>query len=347
MKKKKKNTKKTTSKKKKKSTNTALFLKATIFVLVLLILGLGAFLGKIIYENKETKKELHQTKISLKSLEEKVNNLQKELKKEKQKIITYSEIKDYEEVLKKQKTTPKKQTQPKSPQKQPKVKTVHFKKPKLVIIIDDVAFANQIRAIKSLPFKITPSFFPPNRYHPNTAKYATYFKDYMIHVPMEAIHWNKPEINTLKTTSSYVDIYRRISELKAQFPNAMFINNHTGSKFTSDIESMNKLFKVLRLQNLGFVDSKTTPYSKAKLANNTYHIPLFSRDIFLDNEENISYIHNQLKKAVRIAMKKGYAIAIGHPHKITFEALKSARGILRNVDVITINQLYKLQHAKN
>jgi len=346
MKKKKKTTKKTTSKKKKKSTNTTLFLKATIFVLVLLILGLGAFLGKILYENKETKKELHQTKITLKSLEEKVNNLQKELKKEKQKIITFSEIKDYQLAIKKEENKSKIPPKKHIPQKQTK-KVAKYKKPKLVIIIDDVAFANQVRAIKSLPFKVTPSFFPPNKYHPNTAKYAKYFKDYMVHVPMQAISWNKPEINTLKTSSSYVDIYRRISELKALFPNAMFINNHTGSKFTSDIESMNKLFKVLRLQNLGFVDSKTTPYSKAKLANNTYHIPLFSRDIFLDNEENISYIHNQLKKAVRVARKKGYAIAIGHPHKITFEALKSARGILRNVDVITINQLYKLQHAKN
>jgi len=338
-------------KRKNKSTkkNSNLLLKSIIFTLLILIFVLGGFLAKLLLENKETKKVLQKTQVNLQILEHKVKKLEKELKEKEKKIIKYSEIQDYKEAIKKQKPQPKPTAEPKKPKTTPKIvqKRAYKSKPKLVIIIDDVAFSNQVRAIKSLPFKITPSFFPPTKTHPNTPIYARYFNDYMIHVPMEAISWNKPELNTLKTTSTYVDIYQRISELKADFPNALFINNHTGSKFTSDTSSMYNLFRVLRLQNLGFVDSKTTPNSKSKLAESKYPIPLYCRDIFLDNEENISYIHNQLKKAVRIAQKRGYAIAIGHPHSVTFKALRSAKYILKNVDVVTINELYRLQHEKN
>ena len=35
--------------------------------------------------------------------------------------------------------------------------------------------------------------------------------------------------------------------------------------------------------------------------------------VFIDNEENYQYIQNQLKQAIEIAKKQGYAIAIGHP----------------------------------
>jgi len=79
---------------------------------------------------------------------------------------------------------------PPPPPKEEKPKPVISKpvvssyKPKLVIIIDDVSFRSHVRAIKSLPFKITPSFFPPNKMHPNTPIYAREFKDYMVHVPI-------------------------------------------------------------------------------------------------------------------------------------------------------------------
>ncbi len=330
-----------TKKKKSKKPQTSPLLKSVIFVLVLLIVGLGAFLGKLVYEKNQAQKELVKTKNTLMELKKKVSKLEKELK-EKPKVSkkeTHSEIADYKEASKviMPPPPPPKEEKPKPVISKPGVSS---NKPKLVIIIDDVSFRSHVRAIKSLPFKITPSFFPPNKMHPNTPIYAREFKDYMVHVPMEAISWNKPELHTLKTTSSYLEIYETINSIKKEFPRVKFINNHTGSKFTSDLPSMKKLFRVLEIENMGFVDSRTTPNSKALLAKKSYDIPLYSRNIFIDNEENISYIHNQLKKAVRIAQKRGYAIAIGHPHKVTFQALKSAKNILKNVEVVTIDELY-------
>jgi len=46
-----------------------------------------------------------------------------------------------------------------------------------------------------------------------------------------------------------------------------------------------------------------------------------SRDIFLDNQKSGEYTRRQLFKAVRLAKKRGQAIAIGHPYPTTYLTL--------------------------
>jgi polysaccharide deacetylase 2 family uncharacterized protein YibQ len=331
----KKNTKKTsrkTSKKKKKSTN---YYKYVIIALLIVIAGLAGFLASYVYMQKEFKTAIKKQQNVIKTLEKKISKLEKETKKS-----PPSESFDYEQALKqikKEKIIP--------PKIQSPVKTVKkehkLNKPLLVIILDDVSFKWQTKAIKSIPYKITPSFFPPTSRHPNTPKLAQSFPVYMVHVPMQALHFNKPEPNTLNVGDSYSKIKSVIDEVKILFPRAKFINNHTGSKFTADTQSMKLLFKALKSDHIGFVDSKTTPLSKSRIAEKYYKIPLFSRNVFLDNKPDINYIQNQLKKAVEIAQKRGYAIAIGHPHKTTIEALKKSSDILKSVKVVYINELAK------
>ncbi|GAB6073796.1 divergent polysaccharide deacetylase family protein [Nautilia lithotrophica] len=299
----------------------------------MIIFSLSAFIVGIIYTQKNYEKELKKTQNTIKILQEKIKKLKTSSIKEKKENYSSvpSEIMDYQKSHNTTIILPPKEIKP------PAISKV--KKPKLVIIIDDVSFKGQVKRIKSIPYKITPSFFPPTKRHPNTAIYAKEFSHYMIHLPMQAIHFAKPEPKTLNIDDSYQTILNRIKEVKNEFPKAKFINNHTGSTFTSDKSAMIKLFKALKTENMGFVDSKTTPNSKAKEAQKLYNIPLYSRNIFLDNEENPTYIRNQLKKAVKIAKRRGYAIAIGHPHKITLETLKNSSDILKNIDVVYIDEL--------
>ena len=317
-------------------------LKTVAFSLVGIILLLSGFILGYVANKTESKKEITSCKNNIFLLQEKIEKLKKELSKsneEKEIKVVNSEIIDYLQSTKQKKQT----TQPLSTH--PHKSIQKNKKPKLVIIIDDVAFKYQVSLIKQIPFHITPSFFPPNKIHPKTYIYAKEFKSYMVHVPMQAFHFQKPEPNTLEINNSLKSIENRISLIKEEFPNAHFINNHTGSKFTSNYEAMKKLFKALKENNLGFVDSKTTHLIQSYNVNKIYHIPLFSRNIFLDNKEDKKYILNQLKKAIEIAKKRGYAIAIGHPHKITLETLKNAKNLLTQVDVIYIDELAK--YAKN
>ncbi len=332
----KKTTKKRAVKKKKSSFNPY---KIIIYTLILIITALGGFLASTYFIQNKFQKEISKQQNVIKKLEYKIAKLEKEsLKKPKKTTIIPSESMDYQQALKNAKITQTIQPKP-APVTIKKPHTSH--KPMLVIILDDVSFGYEVKAIKSIPFKITPSFFPPTKRHPKTAQYAKEFPAYMVHLPLEAIHFHHPEPNTLNVGDSYAKIKKRIDYIKHTFPKVKFINNHTGSTFTADYNSMLLLFKALKSDNLGFVDSKTTPYSKAYKADMVYKIPLFSRNIFLDNIQNVQYIQNQLKKAVKIAKKRGYAIAIGHPHKITLEALRQSAPILKNVQVVYINELAK------
>ena len=304
--------------KKKKSTSK---LKKGFFIFIglLFIVSLVSF---SYYLNKETKDEASvKSKIS-KSLpkitkkEVKVKRHKKVVKKPK--IITASNVDN--------------------------VTFVPYKnsKPKLVIIIDDVHTKAQVVSIKALPVKVTPSIFPPYKLAPNSNRLAYGLKHYMIHLPMESRNKKfNTQYKTLKVSFSNKKIENRIKELRLLFPKAKFINNHTGSVFTSDYAAMHLAYKSMRENGFIFLDSKTKNTSKVKEIAHSYGDVYVARDIFIDNDHSISAIHAQLKKAVKIARKKGYAIAIGHPHSVTMQALASSKEILKEVELVYIDELYK------
>ncbi|MEO1958679.1 MAG: divergent polysaccharide deacetylase family protein [Nautiliaceae bacterium] len=272
----------------------------------------------------------------IKSLYAKIENLKDEITKLKTKII---ELKKENNLLKTTKSEIEDYYRNLHPIQKIQKPIKKSKKPKLVIIIDDVAFNYEAKMIKQIPLHITPSFFPPDKRHPNTFKYAKEFTHYMVHLPLEAINYPTPENNTLLTSMSKEEILKKITHLKKLFPKLKFVNNHTGSKFTNSLVAMKKLFFALKINHLGFVDSLTISTTKSKLANKIYHIPLYMRDLFLDNNSNPAYIKKQLKKAVKIAKKYGYCIAIGHPHKTTLTTIKNSLDLLKDVKVVYIDEL--------
>jgi polysaccharide deacetylase 2 family uncharacterized protein YibQ len=222
-----------------------------------------------------------------------------------------------------------------------KVQKVAGEKGKLAIIFDDVAFSGDVRNIKALHIPVTMSFLPPTERHPNSAKLAQGEPYYMVHLPMEAMNFHSPEKSTLMTSDSKERVVERIRRIKGLFPNVEYINNHTGSKFTSDEEAMNKLIFALRLEDIGFIDSRTTAETKAEKVVKRYKIPYLARDVFLDHEDDVDAITMQIKKAVRIAKKYGRCIAICHPHESTLEALKASKALFKDVELVRIDKLAK------
>ncbi|MCW8822278.1 MAG: divergent polysaccharide deacetylase family protein [Sulfurovum sp.] len=215
-------------------------------------------------------------------------------------------------------------------------------KPKLAIIIDDVSTRNQLNKIEDTGIKMTPSIFPPSKLSMTSHTLATGLKHYMIHLPMESgsAQFNT-QYKTLITTFSDEEIEARVKELRKLFPTARYINNHTGSVFTDDYHAMETLYTALRKEGFMFVDSRTIGSTKVPQIAEEFGDAYVARDIFIDNEHNVPYIHRQLQKAVNMAKKKGYAIAIGHPHKMTMKALSSAAGIFQDVELVYIDELYR------
>lgn len=214
------------------------------------------------------------------------------------------------------------------------------KKPKLAIIIDDMANASQVRGLKALNLKLNPSFFPPDKNHSETPKLALKFDFYMVHLPLAAINYNKPELDTLNPNDNKERIFKKIKQIKKDFKDLRYINNHTGSLFTSNEEAMRKLYEALRAENISFVDSKTIGNSKANKVAKEFDMPYIQRDVFLDNEDDVNYVKKQLESAVKLAQKKGFVIAIGHPKKNTLKALEQSKELLKSVDLVYLSEIY-------
>jgi len=213
-------------------------------------------------------------------------------------------------------------------------------KPKLAIIIDDVSIKSHVNALKSLNIPLTMSFLPPSAARPNSAKLASKEKFYMVHLPMEAQSFSAEEPLTLRVNDSEETISDRIKELKRLFPKVAYINNHTGSKFTSNELAMNRLIFALNAQNINFIDSRTTAQTKAPKVLKNYGISYVARDVFLDHHMDIPYIKKQIKKAISIAKSHGTAIAIGHPHANTILALSESKKLFKDVELVYVNKLY-------
>ena len=214
--------------------------------------------------------------------------------------------------------------------------------PKLAIIMDDISTNAQASELKKLSIKVTPSIFPPEKQHPKTAWLAKDFSVYMVHLPLQALNYTNEKANTLRTGDSKEKISQRIKDIKNDFKGVKYINNHTGSGFTSDFKSTLALLDELKNSEIYFIDSLTTNKSTVLDASKKLGLKYAYRDVFLDNEQNVSKILKMINKAVAVAKKDGVAIAICHPYKSTFEALKIAqKDAFKGVEVVYVDKIYE------
>jgi polysaccharide deacetylase 2 family uncharacterized protein YibQ len=229
----------------------------------------------------------------------------------------------------------------KAPPPPPEARPLHpaGKGAKLVIIIDDVSYAHDVKAIQSTGLPLVMSFLPPSKRHPDSAVLAKQQHSYMVHLPLEAVAFHDEEPNTLHIDSSEEEIAKRISALKQLYPNTHYMNNHTGSKFTSDTVSMDKLIRVMKKEGLQFVDSRTIGTSKGREITTKYGMRYLGRDVFLDDEDGVANVKGQIREAVELAKQHGTAIAIGHPRVDTIRALKESKALLNEVQLVGIDQI--------
>lgn len=339
-----------------------------------IIIALILILAYIIYTNdtKELKKSKDETTKIIKSVEKTVKNeltkVEEKAEKELNKYIDKIEIKKdkfeeytkdfYEEYIDKEvaktdkkeiEETIKKEEEKKAVEKEEEIKKVVkvndrpiptlSNKPKLAIIFDDVTTQHQINKINDIGYTTTISAMPPTKNHPNSAKITKNLPFYMIHFPLEATSFRGEETDTLHIGDSYEKIEARVAQIREWYPDAKYTNNHTGSKFTAHEESMDKLFKALVKYDFIFMDSRTTGKTVGKKMAKKYNMPYIVRNVFLDNEQNFDYIQNQLKKAIKIAKKNGFAIAICHPHSATIKTLKKSKHLLKDLEMVYLNQI--------
>ncbi len=198
-------------------------------------------------------------------------------------------------------------------------------KAEVIIIIDDMGMnAEKAQAVLDLPTPLTLAYLP----------YAPHLKtqtqdahkrghELMIHTPMEAMDPDQyPGPIALMDNMTPDEVDEQLKTIFASFDGYIGINNHMGSRLTQNERIMHQVMDELKKRGLVFIDSKTSAKSvAAKIAKQT-GIYYAQRDVFLDHEPTLEFVRNALTKLEKRALKRGYAIAIGHPKDVTIQGLK-------------------------
>lgn len=144
----------------------------------------------------------------------------------------------------------------------------------------------------------------------------------LIHLPMAPLSKQPLEKNTLRPEMSSDEIERIIRSAVNNVPYAVGINNHMGSKMTSNLFGMQKVMQALERYNLYFLDSVTIGNTRAMRAAQGTGVKVIKRKVFLDDSQNEADIRVQFNRAIDTARRNGSTIAIGHPHPSTVRVLQ-------------------------
>lgn len=187
---------------------------------------------------------------------------------------------------------------------------------RMAIIIDDAG--NDMKGtaeILDMPVKLTLAVMP---FLPTTKKdaIAAHEKgmDVIVHMPMEPISGRPEWLGPGAITSSLTDdeVRERVEKAIDDVPYAIGMNNHMGSKVTSDKRIVSIVLDVCRERGLFFVDSRTNFRSVVGELAVSKGMPPVGNDIFLDDRNSKPHIRHQMELAAKRAVEKNMCIVIGH-----------------------------------
>ena len=202
----------------------------------------------------------------------------------------------------------------------------------IVLVIDDFGYRNDSVSDRflNLPVPITCAVLPGHSQSASIAKKAIKSgKEVIIHMPMESsVSMTGEDEFKLKVGMTSEEIEWRLNEALKEIPEAIGINNHQGSKATTNGKVMGVVASVLKNKNKFFLDSRTSSKTVGEKTMRSVGVLTARRHIFLDNDLNIDNISKQLDKLVALSQKKGMAIGIGHVKANTLKVLEREIPIL-------------------
>jgi uncharacterized protein len=218
------------------------------------------------------------------------------------------------------------------------------KVPKLAIILDDLGSERAAaESVFSLPYPLTISVLPNHEHSTEIAQEALR-RGYqvLLHLPMQSVANEKPEAQELHSGMPAADVSTLVDQFLKNVPGVVGVNNHQGSQATANRAVMEELMPVLGEHHLFYVDSRTTAATVAYQTAQEFGVHSAFRNVpFLDDVAKVAAVRKQLELALRGARDKGEAIAIGHPHPATLQALGEVlpRAQAQGVHLVFVSEL--------
>ena len=197
--------------------------------------------------------------------------------------------------------------------------------PRVAVIFDDAGYSlRTAREVMALPRPVTISVLPGLPFStPVAEEAASRGVQVILHLPVQpdnpALDLGPGGITVDMTDGA---IARTVASDFASVPGAVGTNNHMGSRGTADPRVMRAVLGVVKARRLFFVDSLTSPRSVAADTARAMGVPTAVRAVFLDNQDDDTYVRAQFHALIRVAQTRGQAIAIGHVGKVTARVLR-------------------------
>lgn len=212
------------------------------------------------------------------------------------------------------------------PAKKPKkeIKPIRVIKGEIAIVLDDWGYnLNNISLLNEIKQPLTLAILPNLSFSKKIARYSHQRGfEIILHLPMEPNEKYNLEKNTILTSMDKKQIDAVLLEDLSGIVYAKGVSNHMGSKATSDVKTMEIVFKKLKRRGLYFLDSYVITQSICQELASKIGLRYVKRDVFLDNSNDPKYIREQINKLTAKARLKGYAIGIGHDRRNTLQVLK-------------------------
>lgn len=221
--------------------------------------------------------------------------------------------------------------------------------PRIAIIIDDLGYgldAGQ-RAI-ALPGPVSYALLPGA---PRTATLAQSAyesgKEVLLHLPLQARPDDKAqEPGGITLDMSRMQFGATFEMALASVPYAIGVNSHRGSLLTRHPGHMLWLMEEIRARSeLFFIDSYTTHESVALQIAREVGVDSLRRDVFLDPDGAPETVAREFERMKKLARKRGFVVAIGHPYPATLELLERELPKLEaeGFELVSISELVRLQ----
>lgn len=208
-------------------------------------------------------------------------------------------------------------------------------RPRLTIVVDDLGESETAaRKLLALPYPVTLSVWPQAARAAYVATLAhERGRQVFLHQPMEPVGRAPgdaaPEL--LRVGMDPARLEEVLAESLRLVPYVEGVNNHMGSRFTSDPASARALCAILRRlrPDILVLDSLTHAASVLYDEARRQGLAARRRALFLDDENGLhdkAAVLNALDRGLELAREHGTAVVIGHPRPATLAALAAWTG---------------------
>ncbi len=219
---------------------------------------------------------------------------------------------------------------------------------RIAIVIGGMGLSEKstLNGIRRLPSPVTLAFAPYGKDLQRwIAKARGRGHEVLLQLPMEPFNYpvSSPGPEPLLTSLHPAGNIERLKKFMGRFTGYTGVTNYMGAKFTSDASALGPVMAELKRRGLTYLDDGASARSKALGIGRQFDLGVVSADAIIDRSHNPERIRAALEQLEKIALKKGFAVAMGSGLPETIAEVSQWASTLadKRIGLIPVSALYE------